>query len=106
MRLRSPNPKVCFDPHMPWAPFFPSWAEVISEISRQEHRYALRGGKVSGVRMSQATWIRLCDGREARGERPGLGRPGQMHYDKKKLLLHPLYLDGDTPFGSVYVMGS
>lgn len=100
------RPKLCTDRRMPWYPFFPSWSEVILHIQREQLRYQKRGGHITRIEMSQATWVRLCDMREKRGQRPGFGRPGQKHYDSRRLLGNPLSLNGDTPLGSVYCHGS
>lgn len=104
--LRAAPPMLCNDRNMRWYPFFPSWQEVCSHVTREGTRFARRGGKISAVVMSQTTWMRLCDNRERRGIRPGLGRAGQLHYDKRKLMGHPVRLDGDVPFGSVYCQGT
>lgn len=92
---------------MPWEGRFPAWAEAVAWVRKQEHRFWKRGGKISGVRMNKATWLRLCDQREARYRKDNeFGRPGQRHYDSKKFLSNPLNLDPDTPYGHIWVDGS
>lgn len=95
---------------MPWGPRFPAWYEVVDHVRKQEHRYLKRGGKISGVRMSKETWMRLCDNREMlyfRGKRDNqFGRPGRRHYDAKRIVGNPLNIDPDCPFGQVWVDGT
>lgn len=95
---------------MPWGPYrFPAWMEVATHVQTMEARYAKRRGKISGVRMSKATWMRLCDNRELiylRRRDNQFGRPGRRHYDARRFLNHPLNIDNDTPLGHVYVDGA
>lgn len=91
---------------VPWLGRFPAWAEAVVWVRKLELQYQKRGGTISGVRMSKATWMRLCDNRERRAKDGEFGRAGQRHYDSKKFLNNPLNIDPDCPLGHIEVDGS